>query len=296
MIRSSILLVLIISLLPFDASCGEVAGRTMAKQELSDLLQGVRPWPEGSTNYSVAAWNALISAARVLQVCDPNSVSNALQEYQAQFDKAGFIGTGSNKLDFIDADSKLLLLMRVVFELPERGPAAESRVGFGGWISRSADGGANWRRNLAWPISWTQAGPRLVATFGGLEGPRYDAAVEYSYFRTNYPTRGLKGKLPPLKSGKSTEPPPRSLVSIDVPGVVVVNTQPAKGGGIVLHVREVAGETTTLDVGNVKTWVDIEEAAEVNALGDPIQEGIESIALKPYDVRFIRLRFGSPGS
>ncbi len=99
--------------------------------------------------------------------------------------------------------------------------------------------------------------------------------------------------LPPLKSGKSTEPPACSLVSIDVPGVVVVDTQPAVDGGVVLHIREVAGQPLTLDLGNVKTWADVEEATEVNALGDPIQEGIESLALKPYDVRFVRLQFAS---
>jgi alpha-mannosidase len=100
--------------------------------------------------------------------------------------------------------------------------------------------------------------------------------------------------LPAIKSGKSSEPPALSLVSIDVPGVVVVDTQPAVGGGVVLHVREVAGETTTLDLGNIKTWTDIEAAAEVNALGESIQDGIESLALKPYDVRFIRLQFAPP--
>jgi alpha-mannosidase len=101
--------------------------------------------------------------------------------------------------------------------------------------------------------------------------------------------------LPPIKSGKSSEPPALSLVSIDVPGVVVVDTQPAVGGGVVLHVREVAGETTTLDRGNIKTWADIEAAAEVNALGESIQDGIESLVLKPYDVRFVRLQFALPG-
>ena len=97
--------------------------------------------------------------------------------------------------------------------------------------------------------------------------------------------------LPPLKSGKSSEPPACSLLSIDVPGVLLVGTRPAPDGGVLLHLREVAGETTTLDLGNVKTSAEIEEAAEVNALGDVIQDGIESLALKPYDVRFVRLRF-----
>jgi hypothetical protein len=99
--------------------------------------------------------------------------------------------------------------------------------------------------------------------------------------------------LPPLKSGKSSAPPALSLVTIDVPNVVVVDTRPAVGGGVMLHLREVAGEPATLDQDNVKTWVPTETAAEVNALGVPIQERIESLELKPYDVRFVRLRFAS---
>ncbi|HEY5911013.1 MAG TPA: glycoside hydrolase family 38 C-terminal domain-containing protein [Verrucomicrobiae bacterium] len=100
--------------------------------------------------------------------------------------------------------------------------------------------------------------------------------------------------LPPLKSGKSTEPPACSLVSIDVPGVVVVDTRPAGVGGAVLHLREVAGETTMLDLGNVITWANIESAEEVDALGHTLQDNIESLQLKPYDVRFVRLRFAQP--
>ncbi|MHC1767299.1 MAG: hypothetical protein AB9869_23975 [Verrucomicrobiia bacterium] len=86
--------------------------------------------------------------------------------------------------------------------------------------------------------------------------------------------------LPPLKSGKSTEPLACSLVSIDVPGILVVDTRPADGGGVVLHLRDVSGETTVLDRSNVKIWTPIGSAAELNALG-----------MKPYGVRFVRLRF-----
>ena len=100
--------------------------------------------------------------------------------------------------------------------------------------------------------------------------------------------------LPPLKSGNSADRPARSLLSIDVPSVVVVDTRPAADGGVLLHVREVAGEPTRLDVSNVKTWTAVEKVAEVNALGDLIHDGIESLELKPYDVRFVRLRFALP--
>lgn len=98
--------------------------------------------------------------------------------------------------------------------------------------------------------------------------------------------------LPPLKTGRSPEPLTRSLLKIDLPEVVVVDTRPAPGGGVLLHVREIAGHTVTLDSSNVLSWAPIEAAAEVNPLGDVIQDEIESLTLKPYEVRFIRLRFG----
>lgn len=96
--------------------------------------------------------------------------------------------------------------------------------------------------------------------------------------------------LPPLKSGRTTEPPARSLISIDVPGVVVVDAQPAGRREVVLHLREVAGKATTLDVDNVIAWTEFERAAEVNALGHLVEDEIESMDLKPYDVRFVRLQ------
>ena len=139
--------------------------------------------------------------------------------------------------------------------------------------------------------------------------PTQEGEFRWSYFLTSTRDRGNAAAarfgwssriplatrvLPPLKSGKAAEPAACSLVSIDVPGVVVVDTRAAEGGGLVFHVREVAGETTTLDLGNIKTWADIEAAAEVNALGDTIEDGIESLVLKPYGVRFFRLWFAPP--
>jgi hypothetical protein len=100
--------------------------------------------------------------------------------------------------------------------------------------------------------------------------------------------------LPPLKSGQPAAPPALSLVTIDVPNVVVVDTRPAPDSGVLLHLREVAGQTVTLDSDNVKTWEPIEEAVEVNALGVPLRQGIEALELKPFDVRFVRLRFAVP--
>jgi hypothetical protein len=101
--------------------------------------------------------------------------------------------------------------------------------------------------------------------------------------------------LPPIKSGKSSAHPALSMLSIDAPGVVVVDTQPAGTGAVVVQVREVAGQPATLGASNVRAWTEIEAAAEVNALGQVIEDGIESLDLKPHDVRFVRLRLAVPG-
>lgn len=139
--------------------------------------------------------------------------------------------------------------------------------------------------------------------------PSQEGDFHWSYFLTSTPDRGIPPAtrfgwgsrvplatrvLPPLKSGSSSAPKSCSLVSIDVPGVVVVDTQPDGRGAAILHVREIAGEKATLDLGNVRTWGNIEGADELDALGNPIEEGIESIYLKPYEVRFVRLRVRLP--
>jgi hypothetical protein len=138
--------------------------------------------------------------------------------------------------------------------------------------------------------------------------PAQEGDFRWSYFLTSTRDRGNAAAtrfgwtsrvplasrvLPPLKSGRSTAPLARSLVSIDVPNVVVVDTRPAGSRAVVLQLREVAGQATTLDLGNVITWAEITSAAEVNALGNAIEDGIESLVLKPYDVRFVELQFAS---
>ncbi len=138
--------------------------------------------------------------------------------------------------------------------------------------------------------------------------PTQEGEFHWSYFLTSMRDRGNAAatrfgwgsRIPlatrvllPLKTAKSAQPPACSLLSIDVPGVVVVDAHAAGKGAVVLHLREVAGESTTLDLGNVIAWSSIEAAQEVNALGETVQEGIDSLRLEPYDVRFVRLQFAN---
>lgn len=144
-------------------------------EHVQPWLEHILPWPDYSTNYSKASWDGLILAAGAIQNSDPQVVEDALQNYQE---------THNRNQD----DRKLLLLMRVAFDLPETRPR-EQWVGFGGW--RDLSGSENMRTNAAWPISWNHGKPILIVGFTLFQGQRYDAAAEYRYFVGKYPARDL---------------------------------------------------------------------------------------------------------
>lgn len=101
--------------------------------------------------------------------------------------------------------------------------------------------------------------------------------------------------LPAAKSARADVPASRSLLGIDVPGVLMVDARPASGGGVLVHLREVDGKGVVLDLSNVRSDLEITKAAEVSALEEMIEDDIGSLELKPYDVRFVRLQFGGAG-
>jgi hypothetical protein len=127
-----------------------------------------------------------------------------------------------------------------------------------------------------------------------LTSTRDPAATAATRFGWNSRVPFATRVLPPLKSGTTAGPAALSLLSVDAPGVVVVDAQPALDGGVILHLREVAGRAATLDSGNVRAWTGITAAAEVDALGRILHDGIESIDLRPYDVRFVHIRVAPP--
>jgi ATP/maltotriose-dependent transcriptional regulator MalT len=99
----------------------------------------------------------------------------------------------------LENDTKLYLLMRLVFDLPEAVPASTNQIvvfGYwsGRWLKENGEINSDGTFNRAWPIRWNHGHPNLLAGWVGLEGvnTRYDAAAEFSYCLTNYPMRDLK--------------------------------------------------------------------------------------------------------
>ena len=161
------------------------AADSLDAKKLAEMLSNIDPWPERSTNYSEASWKQLISVARIIQKSDQTSVEDVLRSYQA---------IQPNSIDGIRNDSKIYLLLRIIFELPESAPLSKDRLFFAGWVTMKTEFNKDGTVNLAWPLFWNQGHPRLVSGFIGLQGldARYKAAEEYHYFKDRYPMRHLK--------------------------------------------------------------------------------------------------------
>jgi hypothetical protein len=141
---------------------------------LLSAFEALAPWP-ADRGLDAGDWSRYFAAARAVQDSNPGEVDRALAELLDRGDP--------------DDETRLFLLSRVVFELPERAPAAERRSRKG-WTNRpepEADGTVD----LSWPVRWEGRRPRLEAPLAGAEGPRYAAVEEFRDLRARYPFRSL---------------------------------------------------------------------------------------------------------
>ncbi len=98
--------------------------------------------------------------------------------------------------------------------------------------------------------------------------------------------------LPPVKSGTRRIPQRLSSLAITAPNLLIVEARPARDGdGIILHLRELEGNSVTITEDDVPAASPIQSADEVNVLEEAIRTGIESLTFKPYEVKFLRLKF-----
>ena len=98
--------------------------------------------------------------------------------------------------------------------------------------------------------------------------------------------------LPPVKTGAVREPQKLSALAVTPPNLLIVEARPARNGdGIILHLRELEGKPVTITEEEVQTATGLAGADEVNVLEGAVQPGIESLTFKPYEVKFLRLKF-----
>ncbi len=155
--------------------------QSAAVERLTAAFRRLAPWPH-DRDLSGEEWRLYADAARLVQSSRQEDVERALILF---LDEAA--GAGGP-----DHETRLFLLMRVVFDLPDRAPAGDRRI-FKGWINWPApDAGGT--ISLSWPVTWGGARPSLAARFAGAEGPRYGALEEYRHLLARYSFRTLPAK------------------------------------------------------------------------------------------------------
>jgi hypothetical protein len=141
-------------------------------------LRALAPWPpEG--DLAPDEWDRYVAAAAAVQRVDPAAAEGAMDEFLRE-------RTG---LEAARDETRVFLLQRVVFDLPEEAPERERRP-FKGWVNWPAPD-AEGNVSIAWPITFKSGRPALIAGYEGSEGRPYDAVSEFRHFREHYPFRRL---------------------------------------------------------------------------------------------------------
>ncbi|MEZ4943349.1 MAG: glycoside hydrolase family 38 C-terminal domain-containing protein [Saprospiraceae bacterium] len=96
----------------------------------------------------------------------------------------------------------------------------------------------------------------------------------------------------PRKEATTTKLVSRTLLNIDVPNLLLVNTRPsADGTGIVLQLREVEGDHAVLDIRRLLEETGARSAREVNVLEEELEQLTAPVLIEHFETRFIKLNF-----
>lgn len=152
----------------------------MSEDELVDQINALPAW-KSSGDFSEEEWACYLEVGRRLQEQPAEVIERALDRVVNAADTDSPAGD--------ESQSKAFLLLRLVFDLPQRA-RVEERRSFKGWI--------NWPKSdaegfvsLAWPVAWVNGRPSLCAPYGGSMGLPYDASGEYRYLRGKYQLKEL---------------------------------------------------------------------------------------------------------
>jgi len=155
-----------------------------AKYQLKSRIAKIEPWGP-STAYSQEGWRQLVRSARVLQECKPALTARVLEEYLQDF--------SSQPAQLNVAQGRAFLLLRVVFDLPDRAQGGPL-ISAAGWKRGQSELNPDGSFNQAWPILWNQGHPQLVSGCEGVAGSDYSAAKEFAMFRYRFKLRDLSSQ------------------------------------------------------------------------------------------------------
>ncbi len=94
-------------------------------------------------------------------------------------------------------------------------------------------------------------------------------------------------------AGELKSPVLETLKISGSPNVLLVNSRPVfeKKNTILLHLRELEGMSAEVNLETKIPGLTIKKISEVNIIGDKIGQDIQSIILKPYEVKFVEVVF-----
>lgn len=166
--------------------------------EIMARIHAIPPWPSGERDcaYGPIHWSRLVQTARDLQKADPIRLETACQYYVVHYETS-FEGG----IDIVAEWSKPLLLLRMMFDIPETEELAEYHpigcMGFGGFGWQPICEGLDPPRTLALPLTFKGGSPAFTALRFGYNGPAYRADEEYRFFVRHFRFRNLEALAPP---------------------------------------------------------------------------------------------------
>lgn len=197
----------------------ELDTKFITSTTLMSRIHGLAPWPDTSStheNFTQEEWQQYIRVALLVQQLEPEVVAKALADYivhyETSFDPA---------VNCIDEWSKLTILLRVAFVVPEEEIPPTGRIGsdapmsWGGVAVHDYEIRPN---SYGFPVRWTEFGPTLTAQRVGYNGGRYEAETEYRQFIRKFKFRehldaliggghGGPGPLPPQRTNARSQRP-----------------------------------------------------------------------------------------
>ena len=114
-------------------------------------------------------------------------------------------------------------------------------------------------------------------------------ATKYAWNQRNtFPTRTFPAGVNELKSTSM-----ETLRISGSPNAMLVNSRPAfkEKGTILLHFRELEGKDAVVNLSSAVPGKSISRLVEVNAAGKEIGDALTSVSLRPFEVRFIEVKF-----
>jgi hypothetical protein len=169
------------------ASLKKDAPESAFKDKLSidailELLRSCPEWTAISAENASERLPLLKKSIRAIAQYDEPLILAAVEKYcRESTDKFG-----STNLDML---SKVYILNRFLFAVPEVEPNVNKTKVFGGWVGppeNRSDGGTN---DMLWPLHETSSGLEIIGKLRGYFGPDYEAVEEFKYFFVTYGLR-----------------------------------------------------------------------------------------------------------